>query len=574
MKNLQLAILLTLFIISLATHTILPLNYLSLSFATISLLIGVYMVWQIHKSKRLLDFILGGIKKASLSDYIVIEKAITTTKSMYTSIQNHDFKNRDEVIKKLNIFLNENKQYLGVWAAWEPNQFDNNDALNINKNGNTHGQMSPYVYRGDKGIEVTYLEDLQNEKFYTRPLNEEKLTILEPFHFDIDGQETLMTTVAMPIRKNGKAVGVVGVDIHLKSAKNIHLNLLDYSTSEELDLERLVYTLKKQGGQYAIIGQAIQVLKEERSEMIEYLVNTTTEVSKSTAQFVNIAKQSSISANEVSSAIVDIASGASSQANETEQGTEKVELLGDIIEKDQLELQRLNELIIEITVNKEAAERVTHDLIKSNDTTTETMSEVANKLLKSTESTKKIERATDGILTITEQTNLLALNASIEAARAGEYGKGFAVVANEIRKLAEQSKQFSEGITKDISELGKNSKEASTTMKQLEEIIIYQSSNVNNVNDKLIDISKTVETMKDGITDLNHSGKQMTSNKGEIVAIMQSLSAVAEENAAGTEEITASIEELTGHVDKSTHSSEQLTNIVEQLKKVTDRLKV
>lgn len=189
------------------------------------------------------------------------------------------------------------------------------------------------------------------------------------------------------------------------------------------------------------------------------------------------------------------------------------------------------------------------------------------KAIEDSQVVEQINILSESIMQITEQTNLLALNAAIEAARAGEAGKGFSVVADEIRKLAEKSKdtvlKIQEVTTKVVSSVDNLSSNANDLLTFVATDVQNDYKTILHVVEKYSDDAKFVNEL---VTEFSDTSEKLLMSIQNVLAAIDGVASAANEGAGG-------ITDIANRVTDANHKSNEVTKQVLKSKESASKLK-
>lgn len=301
----------------------------------------------------------------------------------------------------------------------------------------------------------------------------------------------------------------------------------------------------------------------------DHALGTVKEQSEQQMQIVNVIRQETDSSTEMVNNLYT-ASGNIAQSmqaiststeriveNITEQNHRTQEIQNAILNAQGYSSEMVSVATVsnaEIQTNQEMIENLkeqSSQITENNVLVTEAMEQLQIKI-------DKVANIAKMILRISNETTILALNAYVESARAGEAGRGFTVVAEQIRQLAEETKEFTGNISDIIEELNINTKTVVDAVGVSVKAAESQNEMINATAEAFDELSGNMNLLINNIKEIGTRIDCLSTANNQIVDSITQLSALSEEVSASAEETNHLTEMNVGYARRTWESIQKI----------------
>ena len=335
------------------------------------------------------------------------------------------------------------------------------------------------------------------------------------------------------------------------------------------DLTRRVSILSND--EISDLGNGINTFMDKLQNIMKMIIQNSNEMEVVVNEVQESVKASNDSASDLSAVTEELAATMQEVGNSAGAINGNADSVRSEVDSIAEKSNSINNYSKEMKNNADQMESNARNNMKETGAKVKEILDVLNRAIEDSKSVDQVNSLTNDILSISSQTNLLALNASIEAARAGEAGKGFAVVAEEIRQLADSSRQTANRIqeingvvTEAVHNLSGN---ANNLVEYLNESILPEFENFVNSGVQYRENATYIQSVMDEFTEKTDALKRATD---EIANSISTITDAIEEGAKGVNGAAESTQLLVVDMEKISKRMDQNQKIAAALQKETD----
>ncbi len=284
-------------------------------------------------------------------------------------------------------------------------------------------------------------------------------------------------------------------------------------------------------------GDEIGSLAASIQSMIEGLKQQITEI-------LDSANVVAVSSSEISATVSQLAATASETSAAVTETTTTLEELRQTAQVSNQKAKAGAEGAKRSISIAETGRNATAEMIAGMNSIKNQMESIGESVVRLSEQSKSIEHIIASVRDLAEQSNLLAVNASIEAARAGEQGKGFAVVAEEIKSLAEQSKQATNQVRSILEDIRNAISSVVMATEQGNRAVDSGVGQSAEAGRSIQEIAKGAQGAAQAWTVVAASSEQQTIGVDQVASAMSSIEKAIQQNVDGTRQLEVEVRNL------------------------------